>query len=299
MSFETTRISTNTTTGFFMVKASNGVNTVTGSSTSNIANITLSTLNCSEGDEVVVTCYYVDETGSTSTDLWVSAINVQTIVTHGGYLNIVGSGQTLPTEGTTSTIAASSNIDTSNSACGSWGFFTANEIVQRGFGFNVTTSHTQAQFRFRDANSTAYEKKITLPLSVASTGTGYGFAQFDNNGSEIINSTAPEKTFAIYDHSLTVALNPNNLSGNTYDYTVPGLTSQSDLDANYVFVRTDGGIFNVFSEQTTHTISYLSPNTVRFQWAGRCTDLFGNPRTCTIFDAHTNVFDVYILGKTL
>jgi hypothetical protein len=127
----------------------------------------------------------------------------------------------------------------------------------------------------------------------------YGFELYDNNENLILDSSTPVKTFNVYEQGLTVTLQPNNLSGNTYDYTVPGLTSQADLDANYVFIRRDAGGFSLFGSSSSHSITYQSTNTVRFQYTGNCTTLFGAIRACTAFDAKTQIFDVIILGKDL
>ena len=145
---------------------------------------------------------------------------------------------------------------------------------------------------------------ITNAQPGSETGTGgYGFQQLDSNGHLIVDSTSSVKTFITYTQGLVVTLYPPNLGNtstypNTQDVTVPDLTSQQDFEDNYVVTRTDGGVFNIFGNET-HTMAYQATNTIRFTWAGTCTGLFGNVRTCAALDLHANTFDISIIGKTL
>lgn len=126
----------------------------------------------------------------------------------------------------------------------------------------------------------------------------YGFEQNDSAGSKIMDSLTFNKVFTLYQKDLVVALSPPNVGTNTYDYTLPGVTSQDDLESNYAFVRTDHA-FNIFTGTgVTHSIRYLSPNTVRFTWSGTCQGFFGTV-TCSYLHAVTCTFDVYALGKDL
>ena len=132
------------------------------------------------------------------------------------------------------------------------------------------------------------------------SGTGFGFEQFDISGNVIVDSTQSVETFQEIASGLSITLLPPNVGTSTYDWTgCLGVTSQQDLDDNYVFERTDGGGWNFFVTENNHTTTYISPGTVRFGWNGECRDFAGNPTTCTAFHATTNVFTVLAIGKTL
>jgi hypothetical protein len=126
----------------------------------------------------------------------------------------------------------------------------------------------------------------------------YGFEQNDSGGDKVMDSLTFNKTFTLYEKDLQVGLAPPSVGTNTYDYSLPGVTDQDDLERNYAFVRTDSA-FNIFTGSPSHSIRYLSPGTVRFTWNGTCTNIFGNPTTCSNLHSVTNTFDVYALGKDL
>ena len=200
MAFETSRISTTTSLGFMSVKATNGTNTVTASGTGTTH--TTGSLSCAAGDTIWVTAYYVDEAGTYNQEPWVAAINVATTITHGGYLQIVGSGAISPVTGNTVAVAASSNVSSSSTSIGFQRFFTSGEILQRGFSFTAASGHTQAQFRFRDNNSTSYEHLITVPISI-----GAAVTPPDTTITDVDTITRPNGST---NHSITIAAGSSN-----------------------------------------------------------------------------------------
>jgi hypothetical protein len=200
MAFETSRISTTTSLGFMSVKATNGTNTVTASGTGTTH--TTGSLSCAAGDTIWVTAYYVDEAGTYNQEPWVAAINVATTITHGGYLQIVGSGAISPVTGNTVAVAASSNVSSSSTSIGFQRFFTSGEILQRGFSFTAASGHTQAQFRFRDDNSTSYEHLITVPISI-----GAAVTPPDTTITDVDTITRPNGST---NHSITIAAGSSN-----------------------------------------------------------------------------------------
>ena len=200
MAFETSRISTTTSLGFMSVKATNGTNTVTASGTGTTH--TTGSLSCAAGDTIWVTAYYVDEAGTYNQEPWVSAFNVATTITHGGYLQIVGSGAISPVTGNTVAVAASSNVSSSSTSIGFQRFFTSGEILQRGFSFTAASGHTQAQFRFRDNNSTSYEHLITVPISI-----GAAVTPPDTTITDVDTITRPNGST---NHSITIAAGSSN-----------------------------------------------------------------------------------------
>jgi len=127
----------------------------------------------------------------------------------------------------------------------------------------------------------------------------YGFQQRDSNDNVVVDSSAPVQTISQIDSGLYITLYPSGFGTNTYTYNLPGVTSQTDLEDNYVFNRTDAGGWNVFGSERTHSVTYVSAGVVRFQWNGSCLTFLGSPRACTVFDAVPNTFDVYAIGKTI
>ena len=127
----------------------------------------------------------------------------------------------------------------------------------------------------------------------------YGFQQLDSSGNVVVDSSVPVQTISQIDSGLYILLYPPGTGTNTYDYSLTGVTSQTDLEDNYVFNRTDAGGWNVFGQESNHAITYVSSGVVRFTWAGSCTGLFGGAVTCTTFHAIPNTLDVYAIGKTL
>jgi len=75
----------------------------------------------------------------------------------------------------------------------------------------------------------------------------YGFQQFDASGNLVLDSSAPVKTFVVYEQAKSIYVNAPYSGSTSYtDVTVPGVTSQQDLDDNYVFIRRDGGAFSIW-----------------------------------------------------
>lgn len=127
----------------------------------------------------------------------------------------------------------------------------------------------------------------------------YGFQQLDSSGNVVVDSSGPVQTITQIVAGLSITLYPSGYGTNTYNYNLTGVTSQTDLEDNYVFSRTDAGGWNVFVEEGNHSITYVSTGVIRFQWAGSCLTIFGAPRACTAYDAIANTFDIYAIGKTL
>ena len=257
MAFETSRISTTTSLGFMSVKATNGTNTVTASGTGTTH--TTGSLSCAAGDTIWVTAYYVDEAGTYNQEPWVSAFNVATTITHGGYLQIVGSGAIAPVTGSTVAVAASSNVSSSSTSIGFQRFFTSGEILQRGFSFTAASGHTQAQFRFRDNNSTSYEHLITVPISIGATVTAPTISSVTNNNASSANVTT------------TVNLSANG-SGGTLKYaqstsnSVPSSGWQTGNtfthprnSTRYYWASQSENTAGSYSSSVSHAVGYISP----------------------------------------
>ena len=130
----------------------------------------------------------------------------------------------------------------------------------------------------------------------------YGYKALDDNGDEIIDTTTAVQTLIKYD-SIFVSLYRSAAYGATYfDYSLPGVTSQQDLEDNYIIQHIDSGSWNIVIAGTygqTFPITYVSPGVIRFSGGGACFDFFGSPTACTVFDVDGQYFDIYVRGKTL
>ena len=134
----------------------------------------------------------------------------------------------------------------------------------------------------------------------------YGFKQFDSSGDLIIDTSTAVQTLIKID-SITVSLfRDTQFGANTFDYNLPGLTSQADLEANYIFEQTNAGSWNVFSAggpDTTFGRTYVSAGVMRFATSTACYSTgFGGQttsRSCTAFDIDTESYDIYVIGKTI
>lgn len=135
----------------------------------------------------------------------------------------------------------------------------------------------------------------------------YGFKQFDSSGDLIIDTSTAVQTLIKID-SINVALYRDSQFGaNTLDYNLPGVTSQADLEANYVFEQTNAGSWNLFSSfgpDTTFGRTFVSNGVIRFSTSTTCysTNLFTGQtttRNCTNVDIDSESYDIYVIGKTL
>ena len=273
MAFETSRISTTTSLGFMSVKATNGTNTVTASGTGTTH--TTGSLSCAAGDTVWVTAYYVDEAGTYNQEPWVSAFNVATTITHGGYLQIVGSGAISPVTGNTVAVAASSNVSSSSTSIGFQRFFTSGEILQRGFSFTAASGHTQAQFRFRDNNSTSYEHLITVPISI-----GAAVTPPDTTITDVDTITRPNGST---NHSITIAAGSSNTI-----YEVRTVSASGTV----VGTRTGNGAITVASIPSAGT-------SATYYITGRVTTANNGSNAASIADTYIVLHEAENSGSTV
>lgn len=130
----------------------------------------------------------------------------------------------------------------------------------------------------------------------------YGYQTFDTNGDEIIDTSTSVETLIKYD-SIVVSLYRNASFGATYlDYNLPGVSSQSDLENNYILQVTNAGSWNTFTAGTygqSFPTTYQSAGVIRFSGGGGCTGLFGAPAACTAVDIDSYSYDIYVKGQVL
>ena len=134
----------------------------------------------------------------------------------------------------------------------------------------------------------------------------YGFQQLDSSGNIIIDTSTAVQTLIKID-SITVTLYRDSSFGATYfDYSLPGVSSQADLDDNYMFAQTNAGEWNVMSAggpSSSFGRTYISSGVMRFVGGGACYTLgvFGGStaRACTNLDIDVENYDIYVIGKTI
>jgi len=135
----------------------------------------------------------------------------------------------------------------------------------------------------------------------------YGFKQFDSSGNLIIDTSTAVQTLIKID-SIDVALYRDSQYGaNTLNYNLPGVTSQADLEANYIFEQTNAGAWNAFSAfgpTTTFSRTFVSNGVIRFATSTACysTNFFTgqtSSRACNAFDIDSESYDIYVIGKAL
>jgi len=178
-------------------------------------------------------------------------------------------------------------------------------------------------------------KTFTISGTIASAAT-FGFELLDGSSPQktIIDSTANPKLFQELARNVVIRLWPTDLCNDGTNYNtqgfvnqivvdLPGVTSQSDLDNNYLIERTDkgtvGGVGSAQQEDWTHKHQYHSTGKIKFTWgtgngsvdstsnpAMKC---FGglnnypspslNPCSCDSTDDILNQFSFYAINKTL
>jgi len=129
----------------------------------------------------------------------------------------------------------------------------------------------------------------------------YGFQQFDEYGETIIDTSQIVNSLIKID-TVSITLQPSSASGSTYpssiQYSLPGVTSQQDLDDNYIIQETPAG-FSLFDNGGSFAIAYVSAGVISFTNNSACYTIFGGARQCSFLDARTETYNVYVVGKAL
>jgi len=129
----------------------------------------------------------------------------------------------------------------------------------------------------------------------------YGFQQFDEDGETIIDTSQIVNSLIKID-TVSITLQPISASGSTYpssiQYSLPGVTSQQDLDDNYIIEETPAG-FSLFDNGGSFAKAYVSAGVISFTNNSGCYTIFGDPRQCSFLDARTETYNVYVVGKAL
>jgi len=234
----------------------------------------------------------------------------------------------------------------------------ASQFLQYPLGLHssANTTRIEAAFAQLQANINSVEASIngvsklypTVVKTFTISGTVAGVQEFgiqvlDGSSPQktIIDSTANPKLFQELARNVTIRLWPEDrcLDGTSYNQLgfineivvdLPGVTSQTDLDNNYLIERVDfgtvGDVGSVQQRDWTHNFEYHSAGKIKFTW-GRgdggvdtsvepdqlCYSLRANlsmapslvyyPQdhdcACTTLDDIINAFNFYAINKTL
>lgn len=124
----------------------------------------------------------------------------------------------------------------------------------------------------------------------------YGFEMYDSSSDLVLTHFQTDTMLLVADVAAT--LYPTGLSGgyvHTAVKSVPGVTSQADLDANYIIAERASWYYG----PSEFTITYHSTGNVLITNDNPCKNLDGTSRACTTSDLKTGQFKIYALGKDI
>jgi len=130
----------------------------------------------------------------------------------------------------------------------------------------------------------------------------YGYQTFDTNGDEIIDTSTAVETLIKYDSIAVTLYRDGTFGPTTFDYDLPGVSSQQNLEDDYIIQVTNAGSWNVFvagSYGQGFPVTYQSPGVIRFTGGGPCFTFFGQTTACTAFNTDYYTYDIYVKGQTL
>lgn len=131
----------------------------------------------------------------------------------------------------------------------------------------------------------------------------YGFQQLDAAGNVLVDSSSPFRRLTqVWDQQrITLGVPNNTTHDNWKNIYLPLVTSQSDLENNYIIERTSGNSLNLFVQrEETHVFTYTgTPNYVTVTFNGTCYNFSTNATvTCANTVAQAQTFNAYVIGKT-
>ena len=133
-------------------------------------------------------------------------------------------------------------------------------------------------------------------------GSGYGLQQFDASSNLMLDTSTAVTTLVKLD-TVTISLFKGQDPSDSQNYSLTGVTSQQDLDDNYIFAQINGGFWSVVSAGgggEGHIITYVSPGVIKFTVSNNsCYDFFGGSRACGILDIIGETYEIYTIGKLL
>ena len=130
----------------------------------------------------------------------------------------------------------------------------------------------------------------------------YGFQQFDSSSDLMLDTSTAVTTLVKLD-TVTITLFKGETPSDSENYNLTGVTSQQDLDDNYIFAQINGGFWSIVTAGgggEGHTITYVSPGVIKFTISNNaCYTLFGQPTQCGDFDLISETYEIYTIGKLL
>tara|TARA_R110000796_G_scaffold14446_6_gene47271 strand:- start:1607 stop:2011 length:405 start_codon:yes stop_codon:yes gene_type:complete len=132
----------------------------------------------------------------------------------------------------------------------------------------------------------------------------YGLKQFDENGDEMLDTSTAVTSLIKIDTIAIYTYRNASYGPTSVDYSLTGVTSQQDLEDNYILSLSTGGEWNAFSSYYApdglQVISYVSPGLIRFtSGTSSCYDFWGNPTVCNEFNFDLFTYQIFAVGKTL
>ena len=124
----------------------------------------------------------------------------------------------------------------------------------------------------------------------------FGYEQFDSSGDLVLTHYQTDTMLLVAE--ISVSLYPTGLSGSYTSSVVkscPGVTSQADLEANYVIAERASWFYG----PSEFTITFDSTGNVLITNDNTCKNLDGTSRACTTGDLKTGTFNIYALGKAI
>ena len=133
-------------------------------------------------------------------------------------------------------------------------------------------------------------------------GGGYGFQQFDSSSALMLDTSTAVTTLVKLD-TVTITLFKGQTPSDSENYNLTGVTSQQDLDDNYIFAQINGGFWTIVTAGgggESHIITYVSPGVIKFTISNNaCFTIFGGSATCGDFDLISETYEIYAIGKLL
>ena len=167
------------------------------------------------------------------------------------------------------------------------------------FTVNPTSSGTYSAVLNQPYQARTYTLSGTATANTSST---YGFQQFDASNDLMLDTSTAVTTLVKLD-TVTITLSKGQSPSDSQNYNLTGVTSQQDLEDNYIFAQINGGFWSLVSAGgggESHIITYVSTGVIKFTISNNsCYDFFGGPAACGVLDIIAETYEIYTVGKLL
>lgn len=213
------------------------------------------------------------------------------------YIQITGTGgvgQTASILSGTASTAVSSSITQPSSGS----FTAANKTINENQYLHVKKQASSSSAIQTSATIQVGQISDTWSITTAAGAGDYGVVVYDDGANKVWSSGEPTKFVKNLD-PFTVTLFPPNVGSNSAIVALEGVSSQADLEANYVLQSAGGTSFGLFSGAGDPVVEFESTGFIKCTWAGYCVDIFGQSRPCNSSDATTTTFYPLVIGKDI